>query len=433
MTLNEAVGFYHSLERFGIQPGLERINILLKKLGSPHEKIKCIHIAGTNGKGSTCTSLASILTKAGYKTGLYTSPYVIDFRERIQLNGEMISPEKLIEVTTQVKNAVEQLSKEGVTITEFEAVTAAAFTYYFNEKCDIAVLETGLGGRFDATNVIASPICSIITSVSLDHVKILGDTLEKIAFEKCGIIKNNCPVITGGEQKQAVLDVIKNQAELKNSPLYIKRSDEMFTVVNESIFGTRVKSEFGEFNIPWTGTHQLDNAALVLGAVEVLQNNGFSVPFSAVFDGYESAFIPARTEIISRSPLVILDGSHNDGSTQALANVLKTHLNNRKILSVMGMMADKDCKKAVENLVPCFSEVITVCPSNPRSMSAEELAETISGFSVKSTPVSDPCVGIKEAYKKLKDYDALVVCGSLYLAGDVRQLLIQIKNENPKI
>ena len=183
MTLGEAVNYYHSLEKFGIMPGLERISLLSERLGSPHKKLKFIHVAGTNGKGSTCTALASVLHNAGYKTGLYTSPYVIDFRERIQLGMEMIASEELIRCTEKVKSAIEELSSEGVKITEFEAVTAAAFLFYAENECDFVVLETGLGGRFDATNIIEEPLCSVITSVSFDHVGVLGDSLSKIAFE----------------------------------------------------------------------------------------------------------------------------------------------------------------------------------------------------------------------------------------------------------
>ena len=232
-TADEAVNYYHSLEKFGIMPGLERITLLCERLGSPHKRLKFIHTAGTNGKGSTCTALASVLHKAGYKTGLYTSPYVIDFRERIQLDMRMISPEELISCTQRVKTAIEQLNDEGVKITEFEAVTAAAFLFYYEKSCDFVVLETGLGGRFDATNIIESPLCSIITSVSMDHTGVLGDTLSEIAFEKSGIIKKGCPVITGTEQPADVLEVISSQAEKMNSPVILRDSRKLFAVAGE--------------------------------------------------------------------------------------------------------------------------------------------------------------------------------------------------------
>lgn len=429
MTLGEAVDYYHSLEKFGIMPGLERITVLMERLGSPHKKLKFVHVAGTNGKGSTCTALASVLTEAGYKTGLYTSPYVIDFRERIQLDMEMISPEELAQITEKIRLAVSELSAEGIKITEFEAVTAAAFTYYYDKNCDIVVLETGLGGRFDATNIIENPLCSIITSVSMDHINVLGGTLGEIAFEKCGIIKNACPVITGSEQPTEVLDTIKDVALRNTASLHIADARAMLVPVEEKITGTLTEGPFGCFCIPWSGLHQLNNMSLVCECVKILRDTGFEISDMQACKGIEKARIPARTELFSQNPTVILDGSHNDGSTEALANVLKKHLKGKRILAVMGMMADKDCRRSLSNLVPCFSEVITVKPSNPRSMPPEELADIVDSFSVKSTVCSSPEEGINTAFGKIQDFDALVVCGSLYLAGDVRALLSDMCKE----
>ncbi len=428
-TPGEAVNYYHSLQKFGIMPGLERISLLAERLGSPHKKLKFIHVAGTNGKGSTCTALASVLHNAGYKTGLYTSPYVIDFRERIQLGMQMISSEDLTSCTEKVRSAIEELSAEGVNITEFEAVTAAAFLFYSEKKCDVVVLETGLGGRFDATNIIEDPLCSIITSVSFDHIGVLGDSLGKIAFEKCGILKKNRPVITGAEQPDEVLKVIKNTAEEMNSPLILRNSEGLFETVSESITGTVVISSEGRFEIPFPGRHQLDNMSLVTGAVDVLRGNGFNIGSDAVRKGIESARIPARIEVLSKNPLVILDGSHNDGSTAALGYLVKKHLEGKKILAVMGMMADKDIKKSLGNLVPFFSKVITVEPSNPRSMNCEELAGIISEFGVGCEPCKDPLDGIERAFSILEGFDVLIVCGSLYLAGDVREKMLKICGE----
>ena len=428
-TLGEAVNYYHSLEKFGIMPGLERIRLLSERLGSPHKKLKFIHVAGTNGKGSTCTALASVLHNAGFRTGLYTSPYVIDFRERIQLGMQMISPEELISCTEKVKNAIDKLSADGVKITEFEAVTAAAFLFYAEQQCDVVVLETGLGGRFDATNIIEEPVCSIITSVSFDHIGVLGDSLGKIAFEKCGIIKKNRPVITGAEQPDEVLKVIKNTAEEMCSPLILRNSGELFDAVSENITGTAVSCSAGRFEIPFPGMHQLDNMALVTGAVDVLRENGFVIPDDAVRHGIEAARIPARIEVLSKKPLVILDGSHNDGSTAALGLLVKKHLEGKRILAVMGMMADKDIKKSLGNLVPFFSKVITVEPSNPRSMKDEELASVVSELGVEAEPCKAPCDGIRRAFSLLDGFDALIVCGSLYLAGDVREQMLKICGE----
>ena len=423
MDLEEAVGFYHSLERFGIRPGLERIGALCERLGSPQNRFRCVHAAGTNGKGSTCTGIASVLTAAGYRTGLYTSPYVIDFRERIRLNGEMIPPEDLIRVTQTVRSAVEALAGEQIYVTEFEAVTAAAFLYYAEQGCDIAVLETGLGGRFDATNIIEEPLCSVITSVSYDHIRILGNTLEEIAAEKCGIIKPGCDVITGSGQAPCVLDVIRQTAMERQAELTVA-SPDCFQIVAGSIAGTDVLYGNMAIRIPLAGQHQLENAALASAAIEVLRRKGYRITDEALAEGFARTRIPARTEIISRSPPVILDGSHNDGSTAALAETLRAYLPGKRILAVMGMMADKDCGKALANLAPCFSGVIAVAPSNPRSMPADDFCALAQQFGLDATVAASPAAGIDAAYARIGDYDALVVCGSLYLASDVREQLL---------
>ena len=424
MNLEEAVGYYHSLERFGIRPGLERIRSLCSLLGEPQSRFACVHVAGTNGKGSTCTELASILTAAGYRTGLYTSPYVIEFRERIRLNGEMIPPEALCRVTQKVRTAVETLASQGTTVTEFEAVTAAAFLYYAESGCDIVVLETGLGGRFDATNLVASPLCCVITSVSLDHTKILGDTVELIAAEKCGIIKPGRPVITGAEQLPSVLDVIRQAADKQGSELIVADPSELIPL-HSDITGTDVSWQGIELHIPFCGAHQVCNTALVLSAVTVLRREGYRITDGQIAEGLAAATIPARIEIINRSPLVILDGSHNDGSTAALADALKAYLPGKRILAVMGMMADKDCSSALNHLLPLFSKVIAVAPSNPRSMEAERFRDLVLQQGVDAQAAASPAEGVSEAVRQLKGYDALAVCGSLYLAADIRANLLQ--------
>ncbi len=428
MGLEDAVNYYHSLERFGIRPGLESIRALCGKLGNPQTQFPCVHVAGTNGKGSTCTEIASVLTQAGYRTGLYTSPYLLEFRERIRLDGEMIGEEDLIAVTDTVRAAVESLSEEGICVTEFEAVTAAAFLYYAGHHCDVVVLETGLGGRFDATNIIKEPLCSIITSVSLDHTGILGDTLEQIAFEKCGIIKEGRPVVTSSRQPQPVLDTIRSAASARSSRLVIADPSSL-RPVGSDICGTTVKHGEIEITIPFPGAHQLENTSLVISAIEILKQIGYHITDADLARGISLARIPARIEVISRSPLVILDGSHNDGSTSALADTLKTYLPGKKILAVMGMMADKDCRKALDNLLPFFAGVIAVTPSNPRSMPADEFCRLAAASGVPCEAMGRPEEGVRYAFSQISAYDALVVCGSLYLAADVRPILIDLKNQ----
>ncbi len=419
-TVEEAVGFFHSLERFGVNPGLERIGALCEILGHPEKCCRYVHVAGTNGKGSVCTEISNILREAGFVTGLYTSPYVLDFRERIQVNNRMISAEDLISAAQKVKSAVETLNARGVYPTEFEAVTAAAFLHFANAGCKIVVLETGLGGRFDATNIIEAPIVSVITSISLDHVKILGDTLAKIAFEKSGIIKPLCHTVTDAANPTEALNVIRETAAQRGSYLFEASPDALFQVISSDITGTEIEYRGVRMRIPFPGAHQIRNAALALKACEVIGVSGFDLTVKHIKSGLEASFIPARIEIMHGAPPVILDGSHNDDSTLALAAVLRTYLPNIRILAVMGMMEDKDCGKAVRNLQGCFTEVIAVTPSNPRAMPAEKFRDLLTENGYTATAVPDPLQAVDRAFSRLAAFDALVVCGSLYLASDVR-------------
>ena len=412
--MNKSEKYYHSLLTFGMIPGLERIKILLERLGNPQKSLRFIHVAGTNGKGTVCTFIANVLTSAGYKTGLYTSPYIVDFRERIRVNGEMISENDLDTVTERVKNEIEKLKKEDIIITEFEAVTAAAFVYYRDCGCDFVVL----GGRFDATNVIERPLVSVITSISLDHVKILGGTTAEIAYEKCGIIKNNCPAVTNSAQFGDVIKVIKEQAEVKNSELYVA-DVRVYSVLGDSIRGSEIFYGGRNIFVPFPGKHQIENCITALTAVDVLKKQGIVISERAIRNGIKNSKNPARCEIVSEKPLVILDGCHNEGSAKALAAVIEKYLKGKKINAMMGMMADKDISKVLSLLLPYFNSVAAVAPSNPRAISASELAGKIKKFGVGAVSFDN----INDAYQySLKNTDengALIVCGSLYLCSDI--------------
>lgn len=429
MTYDEALNWYHSFEKFGIVPGLERVKLLCSRLGDPQKKYSCIHVTGTNGKGTVCTETAKVLSCSGYKTALYTSPEVIDFRERMQINGEMISQNELCELTEKVKTAVEALNGEGVFPTQFEVLTAAAFLWFAERHCDIAVLETGLGGRFDATNIIEAPLVCAVTSVSADHTAILGATLEKIAFEKCGIFKENTSVVAAASLRGDVKKVIIDAADAKFAELCFADEKQCFSVINEDITGTAVIYRGLSLKIPFPGYHQLQNAAVTVNICRILNEKGLVIPNEALIKGMAEARIPARTEVLSADPCIILDGSHNDASTSALAQVLQKHLPGKRLLAVMGMMADKDCSKSFSNLAGCFSRVIAVKPTNPRSMEAADFAALVREHGIEAQVAETPEKGIDRAFSMLKEFDALVVCGSLYLSADVRAYLSnKIKN-----
>ncbi len=431
MTYKEAVETINSLLVFGSKPGLERVSELIKRIGSPDKDLKFVHIAGTNGKGSTCALLANTLTKSGYRTGMFISPYVLEFRERFQIDGKMISENELISLVERIYPIVLEMKSEDKIITEFEFVLAIALKWYSEQKCDIVVLETGLGGRFDATNIIDTPLVSVITSISLDHTTILGDTYEKIAFEKCGIIKPNGITVAYGEQHDGVIDVIKNATKKQNNKLYIASIDSI-TKKSSSLEG----SEFSfscymyknlEIKIPFIGEHQLKNSATALYTLMILRKCGYKITDKAIYDGFSSAFFPARLELLKKSPVVLLDGAHNPGGAEALSKAIKENLSGFKKIGIVGMLADKDVNTAISMLAPLFDEIITVSPHNPRAMSSTELAGIVSRYCKNVIVSTDYKAAYKIALSRAGEDGAIVIFGSLYLAGDMRKTIIKSK------
>lgn len=422
MNYNEALNFIHSRDRFGSRPGMERIEALCNAFGNPQDKLKFVHVAGTNGKGSTCHMIASVLKESGYKVGLFTSPFVVDFRERIQINGEMIPENDLAEVISEVKPVVEKLSKEGIEPTEFEIITVTAFLYFLKQSCDIVVLEVGLGGLLDSTNIIKKSEVSVITSISLDHTKILGDTLLKIAEQKCGIFKEGGNVVGYPQPDFAVERFIRDKAKEKNCNYYPHELSKI-RLVREEIDGSTVIYAGCSFKIPLTGKHQLYNFATAVAAINVLKQNGWNITYKSLIDGISNVKVPARTEIVSHSPLTIIDGGHNAEGVDALCNTLVKFCANRKIIAVFGMMRDKDYGYAVKRLAPLCERIYTTEASNPRTLDAKSLAKEAKQYCKKVKPEPNPEKAVNKALKKAKDDDVVLVCGSLYLASDVKKFL----------
>lgn len=403
--------YIHSLLKFGIKPGLQRVCALCEGLGNPQNDLKFIHVAGTNGKGSVSTQMANILKSAGYKTGLFISPYILDFRERIQINSEWISKDDLEECTFKVKEIADKMTEQP---TEFEVITAIAFLYFKRQKCDYVVLETGLGGRFDSTNIINKPECSIITSVSLDHMAVLGDTLSKIAYEKCGIIKEDGITVAYPQQNEDVLSVIKQTASEKNNKLLIP---EIPTVIDENINGTIIEYKGIKVEIPMIGEHQVLNTVTTVEAALNLK-----IPFEHILNGIKKTVLPARVEVISENPLIILDGGHNEAGAKALSYVLKKHVT-KEIVAVMGMMADKECDKLIEEIAPlCQTVIATEVPENPRTLKAEDLSCSLSAYT-ESIAIANPEKAFLKAHELAGDKKALLVCGSLYLASEIKKFI----------
>lgn len=412
MNYNQSVEYIHSLLAFGIKPGLERISMLLDLLGNPQDKIKTVHVAGTNGKGSTSTHLANILTSAGYKTGLYTSPYVLSFCERIQIDGENIPKDRLAETVTKVKSEIEKLNEQGIIITEFEAITATAFLYFYESGCDYAVIEVGLGGRFDATNVISKPEAVVITSISLDHTKILGDSISQIAFEKCGVIKYDVPVITSQNQKPQALEVISKTATEKNCNLIIANPQNA-KVLFDIMSAVKFSYNDSQYILKLMGTHQIENAVNVIETARIL-----GIDDRYIKEGLAKTTMLARMEIIGEKPLIIRDGGHNEGCANALYDFL-TKYNVQNINMLIGLMADKDVEGYVSKIAPLCKSVVTVTPSNPRALDSEELKKIAEKYCKNTKSINNPKEGYEYILSNTNKNETILVCGSFYMMSDI--------------
>lgn len=425
MTYENALEKIHSLLTFGSRPGLDRIKTLLKIMGNPQDNLKFIHIAGTNGKGSVCQMLSSVLTTQGYKTGLFISPYITDFRERIQINGKMISEDELINAVEETFPLVEYLRKKDCIITEFEYVMALEFYIHNKANCDVVVLETGMGGLLDCTNVIKPPLCSVITAIGLDHTEILGSTIEEIAMQKCGIIKPDSFVVTSIQEEKA-MRVIEDTAKKKGVPLY-KSEDFNIQVVSSDIEKTVLKYNNLEITLHLTGLHQIENAKTALTVLENLRCKGIlKIDDTSLVKGFKKAVNPARLEIISRNPLVLLDGAHNPNGIEALKKSLDFYIKGKKKICILGMLRDKDSLSSIKLLENTFEEVVTVPINNPRSLNEIELYSKCLGHFKKVTPKKEIFSAFDYAYNKAKEKKfALIICGSLYLSGEIRPYALQ--------
>jgi len=425
MTYQQALDFIHSRLKFGINPGLERVSALLERLGNPHNTLKYIHTSGTNGKGTVCTLVASALKEEGYKTGLFTSPYVTDFCERIKINGKNITKDILCSLTEKLIPHINELEKKGIILTEFEVITVLAFLYFSEECCDIVVLETGLGGRLDSTNIITCPAVSVITSISFDHTAILGDTIEKIAFEKSGIIKKNGITVAYPLMNSSALGVIKERCEKLESRLVLPDLSSLKNI-QSGIFETNYTYYNINFKIKFAGKHQIYNALTAFEALRAISDNGFFISEGNIVSGFEKATLPARQEVLCKRPLIILDGAHNPEGTYALAESVKG-INADKIIGLTAMMSDKDYKKAMENMSGLFDRIITTEIDNDRCLDCESLAQKSKKYCENVSHIKDCTEALSEALNRLEKDSALIIFGSLYLAGELRPILKQIQ------
>ncbi|MEG1447064.1 MAG: folylpolyglutamate synthase/dihydrofolate synthase family protein [Ruthenibacterium sp.] len=416
MTYEEALAWVHTLPRLAATPGIENTRRLLAKMGNPEKDLKFVHIAGTNGKGSATVMLASVLKEAGYKTGANISPYVLDFRERFLLDGEMIDTQTLAGLLSEVRSAIEDI---GGSFVEFDVVTAAALLWFARETCDIVCMEVGLGGRLDSTNAIENTLVACVMAIGKDHTELLGDTYDKIAAEKCGIFKNHCDVVAYPLQPQAAIDEIVLRAAAAKCALTVPEMEDLH-VYRAPAFENRVDYGGYDLNIPFPGIHQACNAMVVVEAALRLCDHGFTISDEAIMDGIAKARFPARIEVLHQNPLVLLDGAHNPDGARALADTLKA-ANVHHLTAVIGVLNGKNPEEMLTALSPCFEEVLTVTPQSPRAMSAAALAALAKKHFAKVTACDSVSAAIAKAKQNIDG--GIVVCGSLYLAAEARKIL----------
>lgn len=421
MNYQESEAFIHSFHRFTKEPGLNGIRTLLSLLGEPQKKLRFIHIAGTNGKGSTTVMCASVLREAGYRTGMFVSPYVLTFRERIQVDGQMIPEEEIAKLCEKIQLAVEKMTQSGIAPAEFEVVTALGMLWFAKQNCDVVCLEVGLGGRLDATNVIDQSLVSVICAIGYDHTQILGDTLQKIAFEKCGILKPGGICVSYPQQDPEALAEIMAQCAQKENRLIIPNAKSV-EICTESILGSQFYYHGLTFELPLAGRHQIYNFLTAFSAIEAVKLQGFAISDKNITDGIAKVVFPARMEQISVEPLVILDGAHNLQGCEALAKAMP--LTPKKKVVIMGMLRDKDWLHAAARIAQEAEMFFAVSPENPRALPAGELAAAVEGIAGKVKAFSTIESAVDAALPLLEEDAALFCCGSLYLASQARPVLM---------
>ncbi len=419
MNLEQAIEYIHSLYRKGAKPGLDRIRQLLALLDNPEQELKFVHIAGTNGKGSTAAMTASILCKAGLKAGLFTSPYIYRFHERIQMDGKQISDEKLLPLILKVKALAETMDEPP---TEFEFVTALAMEYYRQEHCPIVVLEVGMGGLLDATNAIGAPEVAVLTNIGLDHTDMLGDTEAKIARHKAGIIKEGCHVVVyrGSEEVEAVYEEVCHQLGCQ---LHKADFDSIHLHICDLFGQTFDCGHRKNLNLPLLGDHQLHNAAVVLSVIDALTGQGWPITEEHIREGLKDVSWPGRFDIVCREPLFIIDGGHNPQCIQALVKNIDQYLTGRRVIALTGVLADKDYGEMFRPVMDKVAGFVCVTPDNPRKLEASELAEHLRKAGADAVACDTVKQGVDKA-KELAGADGAVLCfGSLYSIGDIKAAL----------
>ncbi len=426
MDYASALNYIHDTYKFGSKLGLDNITCLLEKLGNPQDDLKVIHVAGTNGKGSTVSFISKILESAGYRVGIFTSPYLERFNERIRINDAHIPDSDLGHITGIVKEKVEEMLLEGFAHpTEFEIVTAIAFVYYKQANVDYVALEVGLGGRMDSTNVVKQPIITVITPVDLDHTEFLGNTLYEVAGEKAGIIKEKVPCVIYPQHPEA-MKRIEEVATERSAPLIVAAFDSL-SIIETTLEGTTFTYRNEAYSIGLCGAHQVNNAVVAMTVVEQLvDKNLCKLTHPQLLNGLASTKWGGRFEVMSREPLIIIDGAHNLHGAIGLDQALETYLKDKKLGAVIGILGDKSYEAIIDLLAPRLSQVVVTEPDNPRALPMEELGRLIEGYDIPVTYDRNIIAAVDKGLA-LKDVDGVIIFGSLYMIGAVRTYLNHTK------
>jgi dihydrofolate synthase/folylpolyglutamate synthase len=444
MTYEKAREFIDQSNQYGNELGLEKIKELLTRLGNPQDKVKVVHVAGTNGKGSTTAFITAILSSEGYRVGRYISPAVFNVRETIQITKRVekvlldsekkentsfelvtdyITEKGICDAIKVIKPICEAMLKEGLAHpTPFEIETAMAFLHFYWEQVDFAVIEVGLGGRLDATNVMTHPICCVITSISMDHMQYLGNDLKQITMEKAGIIKKASPVVTGNKTPE-ILQVLEHTCKSVGTNLLVSEVTEA-TRIQYSPEGTTFLYKNQEYIIGLLGSHQIENALLAIHAVEVIRQSGYSIREHSIRNGLSKAKWSGRFEIIAQKPYLIIDGAHNEDAALQLKEAIQLYFSDRRIIYIMGIFADKDYRKVLEITASLAEVVITITPNNSRALASSQLAIEAKQYGARAViDAGSVKEAIKFAYEEAREEDVIIAFGSLSFLGELREII----------
>ncbi len=422
MNYTQAREYIHQISASGIEPGLTTIEHLLRLLGNPQDGLKFIHVAGTNGKGSVLAYLSSILQKAGYRAGRYVSPTLFSYRERIQINGDYISKEDFARILTSVAEAVDQMKEAGMALpTVFEVETAVSFLYFKEQQCDLVLLEVGMGGRLDATNVIKTPVLTVLASISMDHMSFLGNTLAEIAWNKAGIFKKGVPAVSACQVEEAKRVIVDEAEQVGCSCTFVDMEK-----ITDVVYGVREQSfcfgEFGRITIRLAGRHQIENAALALECVALLRKLGYQLTEEQVLDGMASTQWKGRFTIIHEKPLVIIDGAHNPDAARQLRAALLEYFPNQKKYYIFGVFSDKEYDKIIDSTAGLAEHIITVqTPDNPRALPASDLAAAVRRVNPSVEAAGSIAEAVHRSFQMAGPEDVIIIFGSLSFLGEAER------------